>query len=156
MHDDRPLPAGTRYRVGPGPRSGHTFRLLFVSLQSIVLGPVNVVAMLSTIAFGPWLIVAIAALISWQTYRGVTEDRTGLGRWGCEMSWMTPSYRLIPFRPSRYRLYLYREQGWDNETPTGRPVLFIPGNAGSYQQVRSIASYAARHAPSSLDFYTGE
>lgn len=28
--------------------------------------------------------------------------------------------------------------------PSGQPTLFVPGNAGSYQQVRSIASSAAR------------
>ncbi len=73
---------------------------------------------------------------------------------------------------SKYLLYLYREQGRDplpeendeiNDASgipdtdadpdsragnagfrlTGTPVLFIPGNAGSYKQVRSIAAKAA-------------
>ncbi|WRT68914.1 uncharacterized protein IL334_005896 [Kwoniella shivajii] len=64
------------------------------------------------------------------------------------MSWMSPSYHLLqwPENPiSRYKVYLYREQGWDTEHfVAGHPVIFIPGNAGSYQQVRSIASSAAR------------
>ncbi|KAI1162515.1 PGAP1-like protein-domain-containing protein [Nemania serpens] len=72
---------------------------------------------------------------------------------GCRMSWMSPSFvhfsdfdtehtRLA----SKYSLYLYREQGIDNGPKVrGIPVLFIPGNAGSYKQVRSIASESARH-----------
>ncbi|KAH3682206.1 hypothetical protein WICPIJ_006827 [Wickerhamomyces pijperi] len=92
---------------------------------------------------------------------------------------------------SKYNLYLYREQGKDpfpyensndsegdetEDTDTknqkliqslnGIPVLFIPGNAGSYKQVRSIAAEAANiffenkkdsasidHTSQRLDFY---
>jgi len=58
-----------------------------------------------------------------------------------------------------------------SQLPNGRPVLFVPGNAGSSHQVRSIASSAARQFYSSqghasmnsisrgisvLDFYAGE
>jgi hypothetical protein len=51
--------------------------------------------------------------------------------------------------------------------PRGLPVLFIPGNAGSYSQVRSIASSASRQfygetrgedlppGTTKLDFFTG-
>ncbi|KAF8741815.1 PGAP1-like protein, partial [Rhizoctonia solani] len=67
------------------------------------------------------------------------------------MSWMSPSYIVQDdFNTSwtplarRYSLLLYREVGWDSEQTNGRPVLFIPGNAGSSHQVRSIASSAAR------------
>ncbi|KAI2635049.1 GPI inositol-deacylase [Xylaria nigripes] len=72
---------------------------------------------------------------------------------GCRMSWMSPSFvhfsdfdtehtRLA----SKYSLYLYREQGIDSRSKVkGIPVLFIPGNAGSYKQVRSIASESARY-----------
>nr|XP_018259035.1 uncharacterized protein I303_08578 [Kwoniella dejecticola CBS 10117]OBR81193.1 hypothetical protein I303_08578 [Kwoniella dejecticola CBS 10117] len=64
------------------------------------------------------------------------------------MSWMSPSYHAVEWHDPpnhRYQLFLYREQGMDLQTSlTGRPVLFIPGNAGSYQQVRSIASAASR------------
>ncbi|KAF5332027.1 hypothetical protein D9758_014587 [Tetrapyrgos nigripes] len=68
------------------------------------------------------------------------------------MSYMSPAY--IPqtaFDSSwtalagRYSLFLYREAGWEsNQIHKGVPVLFIPGNAGSFKQVRSIASSAAR------------
>ncbi|KAI2619965.1 PGAP1-domain-containing protein [Hypoxylon sp. NC1633] len=72
---------------------------------------------------------------------------------GCRMSWMSPSYaKFNDFDTehtrfaSKYSLYLYREQGFDNGPKIkGVPVLFIPGNAGSYKQVRSIASESARY-----------
>lgn len=68
------------------------------------------------------------------------------------MSWMSPSYILqadfdktwTPLA-QRYSLWLYREVGWQSKhVEDGIPVLFIPGNAGSSHQVRSIASSAAR------------
>ncbi|KAI1344569.1 GPI inositol-deacylase [Xylariaceae sp. FL0016] len=72
---------------------------------------------------------------------------------GCRMSWMSPSF--IPFTDfdtehtrfaSKYSLYLYREQGIGGGPKVrGIPVLFIPGNAGSYKQARSIASESARY-----------
>ncbi|KAI2469942.1 PGAP1-domain-containing protein [Annulohypoxylon bovei var. microspora] len=72
---------------------------------------------------------------------------------GCRMSWMSPSYaKFSDFDTehtrfaTKYSLYLYREQGFDNGPKIkGIPVLFIPGNAGSYKQVRSIASESARY-----------
>lgn len=71
----------------------------------------------------------------------------------CRPVKMFPSYaRILGFDQlftkyaSKYSLYLYREQGKDlKPTPEnnfqldGTPVLFIPGNAGSYRQARSIA-----------------
>lgn len=92
---------------------------------------------------------------------------------GCEMTYMRPNYlpiaELGPYTRFRqkYGLYLYRESGVDSESqePTGTPVLFIPGNAGSYRQVRSIASHSAHVARSlrlspdtnrtTFDFFTG-
>ncbi|KAL5488183.1 BST1 [Sanghuangporus weigelae] len=78
---------------------------------------------------------------------------------GCRMSYMSPSYVLLtgfnaswtsPSLASRYRLMLYREVGWDPQNELrGMPVLFIPGNAGSAHQVRSIASSASRQYYSS-------
>ncbi|ODV80860.1 PGAP1-domain-containing protein, partial [Suhomyces tanzawaensis NRRL Y-17324] len=78
---------------------------------------------------------------------------------GCRPVWMYPSYaRITGFDEthtkfaSKYSLYLYREQGVDRipeESPDrefkldGVPVLFIPGNAGSYRQARSVASESA-------------
>ncbi|KAI0459676.1 PGAP1-like protein-domain-containing protein [Xylaria acuta] len=72
---------------------------------------------------------------------------------GCRMSWMSPSFvHFSDFDTehtrfaSKYSLYLYREQGIEHGPKVrGIPVLFIPGNAGSYKQVRSIASESARY-----------
>ncbi|KAM0276233.1 hypothetical protein ACHAQH_006956 [Verticillium albo-atrum] len=72
---------------------------------------------------------------------------------GCRMSYMRPSYvRLREFDTehtrfaTKYSLYLYREQGIDRENKLrGAPVLFIPGNAGSYKQVRPVAAEAANY-----------
>lgn len=110
------------------------------------------------------------------------------------MSYMSPSYLAQPqFNTSwtpldkRYSLLLYREVGWEDDEvssfsvspfslderidqPRGVPVLFIPGNAGSAHQIRSIASsatrqyYASPYIPSPdftsrgikpLDFFAG-
>ncbi|KAI8951057.1 GPI inositol-deacylase [Xylaria longipes] len=72
---------------------------------------------------------------------------------GCRMSWMSPSFvHFSDFDTehtrfaSKYSLYLYREQGIEHGPKVrGIPVLFIPGNAGSYKQARSIASESARY-----------
>lgn len=100
---------------------------------------------------------------------------------GCLMSMMAPVYlKLSGFDTehsrfaSKYSLYLYREEGVDPYTHDniglggGVPVLFIPGNAGSYKQVRSLSSEASRYyhdqlrhdqaakdrGVSNLDFFT--
>ncbi|KAF2456102.1 PGAP1-like protein-domain-containing protein [Lineolata rhizophorae] len=45
---------------------------------------------------------------------------------------------------TKYSLHLYREGGIDEDVKVkGVPVLFIPGNAGSYKQVRPFAAEAA-------------
>ncbi|RIB09972.1 PGAP1-like protein [Gigaspora rosea] len=67
---------------------------------------------------------------------------------GCKVSMMYPSYiKQHGFDSEqtrfagKYGLYLYRDEAYDrSDQPTGIPALFIPGNAGSYKQVRSIAS----------------
>ena len=79
---------------------------------------------------------------------------------GCEMTYMFeyPEYTRIKLKNTiskqhpRYGLYLYgeglyaQEQRTKSFSPSGIPVLFIPGNAGSYRQVRSLASVALRKA----------
>ncbi|KAF2870558.1 GPI inositol-deacylase-like protein [Massariosphaeria phaeospora] len=72
---------------------------------------------------------------------------------GCEMSYMRPAFaKFDDFDTehtrfaSKYSLYLYREGGIDDDIRVkGVPVLFIPGNAGSYKQVRPLAAEAAYH-----------
>lgn len=65
----------------------------------------------------------------------------------CRMSRMWPSYQRYDIPSStgldaKYHLFLYREAPPSSTPPppSGRPVLFVPGNAGSYGQVRSLAS----------------
>lgn len=87
------------------------------------------------------------------------QTLTGPESPSCRIVYMFPSYaRIKTFDEShtkfasKYSLYLYREQGKDpipdendntSQLLNGIPVLFIPGNAGSYRQVRSIAAESA-------------
>ncbi|KAJ6072414.1 hypothetical protein N7467_010499 [Penicillium canescens] len=76
---------------------------------------------------------------------------------GCGVPMMSPTFiRMLEFDTehtrfaSKYNLFVYREEGVDPYTPdniglNGVPVLFLPGNAGSYRQVRSLAAEASRH-----------
>ncbi|KAF8517867.1 PGAP1-like protein-domain-containing protein [Gautieria morchelliformis] len=100
----------------------------------------------------PSLLLAAATVTLLATfYTSTTQSPHLLSPQGCRMSWMSPSYILQPnFNSSwtrfarRYSLWLYREEGWESpEQLSGIPVLFIPGNAGSSRQVRSIASSAS-------------
>lgn len=91
----------------------------------------------------------------------MTDNFSGADSPQCRSIYMYPSYARIDgfdsrFTPlaQKYHLYLYREQGKDkipfqdgHVKLDGIPVLFIPGNAGSFKQVRSIAA-----ASSSLFF----
>ncbi|XWS44062.1 hypothetical protein CRYUN_Cryun15aG0012500 [Craigia yunnanensis] len=73
---------------------------------------------------------------------------------GCIMTYMYPTYILISategVSSAKYGLYLYHE-GWKTidfkehlKKLNGIPVLFIPGNGGSYKQVRSVAAESDR------------
>ncbi|CAL8326789.1 unnamed protein product [Lota lota] len=89
---------------------------------------------------------------------GLRELLTGFEENRCSMTYMFeyPEYRRVtlPRRVSRlypaYGLYLYGEGLYAQETRalklTGAPVLFLPGNAGSYKQARSLGSVALRKA----------
>ncbi|CAJ0841403.1 4990_t:CDS:10, partial [Entrophospora sp. SA101] len=71
---------------------------------------------------------------------------------GCNLSYMHPYYiKQNGFDSEqtrfagKYSLYLYRDQPYDTSNqPLGIPALFIPGNAGSYKQVRSIAAETSK------------
>ena len=92
---------------------------------------------------------------------------------GCELPYMHPSYTKIamwhgseaPLRPlsrfaARYRLLHYREGGQPMPSSaelsvSGTPVLFVPGNAGNFRQVRSLAMEASKLSDGGkLDFFT--
>ncbi|XP_018534163.1 GPI inositol-deacylase [Lates calcarifer] len=89
---------------------------------------------------------------------GLRELLTGFEENRCSMTYMFeyPEYRRValPRRIARlypaYGLYLYGEGLYAQETRalklTGAPVLFLPGNAGSYKQARSLGSVALRKA----------
>ncbi|XP_022873269.1 uncharacterized protein LOC111392216 isoform X1 [Olea europaea var. sylvestris] len=73
---------------------------------------------------------------------------------GCIMTYMYPTYIPIStpanMSSTKYGLYLYHE-GWRKidfnehlKKLNGVPVLFIPGNGGSYKQVRSMAAESDR------------
>ncbi|KAH3871259.1 hypothetical protein DPMN_034454, partial [Dreissena polymorpha] len=83
----------------------------------------------------------------------------------CEMTWMfeMPQYLRVPMSKKimekfpNYGLYVYGEGQYavtlQSMQMTGVPVLFIPGNAGSYKQVRSLASVAFRRAVDKRKLY---
>ncbi|KAF9906115.1 GPI inositol deacylase [Lobosporangium transversale] len=106
---------------------------------------------------------------------------------GCMMTYMQPTYyRLLDFNlentytPGNYGLLLYRDEGDDHSVvhpdslehlggtdwavsksakirPTGIPALFIPGNAGSARQIRSLAretTTAYKPGSKRIDFFT--
>ncbi|KAL6101140.1 pgap1 [Pungitius sinensis] len=89
---------------------------------------------------------------------GLRELLTGFEENRCSMTYMFeyPEYRRValPRRVARlypaYGLYLYGEGLYAQETRalklTGAPVLFLPGNAGSHKQARSLGSVALRKA----------
>ncbi|XP_041662465.1 GPI inositol-deacylase [Cheilinus undulatus] len=89
---------------------------------------------------------------------GLRELLTGFEENRCSMTYMFeyPEYRRValPRRVARlypaYGLYLYGEGVYAQETRalklTGAPVLFLPGNAGSHKQARSLGSVALRKA----------
>ncbi|GAB5575851.1 GPI inositol-deacylase isoform X1 [Prionailurus iriomotensis] len=102
------------------------------------------------------LMVFMATLGLWDVFFGFEENK-------CSMSYMFeyPEYQKIELpkklakRYPAYELYLYGEGSYAEEHKilplTGIPVLFLPGNAGSYKQVRSVGSIALRKAED-IDF----
>lgn len=89
---------------------------------------------------------------------GFRDFLTNLEENRCDMTWMyqLPRYIKVPLwkgtakRFPKYALYLYGEGEYADRSKGlklfGIPVLFIPGNAGSHKQARSLASVALRKA----------
>ncbi|XP_032663634.1 GPI inositol-deacylase [Odontomachus brunneus] len=102
---------------------------------------------------------------------GVARYMTDFEENTCEMTYMFeyPQYVRISLENDieekypRFALYAYGEGSVTEKLRrmhfSGIPVLFIPGNAGSHQQVRSIASVSLRKSlknrtPYHFDFFT--
>ncbi|KAF2760597.1 GPI inositol-deacylase [Pseudovirgaria hyperparasitica] len=110
-----------------------------------------------------WTIGATLAALALLATIGYSFTTWQLDPKGCAMCYMRPSFvkytgfdtEHTPFA-SKYSLYLYRE-GVIDEDPKlkGVPVLFIPGNAGSYKQVRPLAAEAAYHWHDALQYDAG-
>ncbi|KAJ1834291.1 GPI inositol deacylase [Coemansia sp. RSA 2711] len=92
------------------------------------------------------LVTAAVGLLTTHSYFNGQADVAN-----CAMSYSRPRYieqtefgRSWTRYSAKYKLYLYREGGFDVHNQAFRiPVLFVPGNAGSHKQVRSIASATA-------------
>ncbi|CAR21156.1 Bst1p [Lachancea thermotolerans CBS 6340] len=129
---------------------------------------------LRIITLGFLLVLLVVAASFFKKFTGADSPK-------CRSIYMYPSYARIDGFDERftklakkYHLYLYREQGKDREPLEnnliqldGVPVLFIPGNAGSFKQARSIAAASAdmyfdepelidNHWTKNLDFFTAD
>ncbi|XBW38211.1 hypothetical protein QEN19_003802 [Hanseniaspora menglaensis] len=105
--------------------------------------------------------IIIFIIVGSLIYSMIFAEFDGADTPSCRSIYMYPSYAKLndmdSFKhtrfASKYHLYLYREQGVDPEPISssneimvdGIPVLFIPGNAGSFKQGRSIAAQAANY-----------
>lgn len=130
----------------------------------------------------PHLVALVGVVLFSVTAHLFAQTRDGADSPGCRQVSMGPSYaRIRAFDDShtkfasKYSLYLYREQfqdplpgsskddsDKDAEFLNGIPALFIPGNAGSYRQVRSIAAkasdlyFGADQGVRNYDFFAAE
>ena len=105
----------------------------------------EVVTKLLTVAVGSSLLIF-----------GVLQNVHYLEENRCDMTYMFEYPEYIPVHLDgkikrnfpKYTLFLYGEGSYADELrnfgPSGIPVLFIPGNAGSHKQVRSLGSVALR------------
>lgn len=85
-------------------------------------------------------VVVFSAWVGLAAFYGLSRPKTT----GCLMTYMYPNYIPIPMPENvlmdKYGLFLYHE-GWKTidvnehlKNLGGVPVLFIPGNGGSYKQ----------------------
>ena len=77
---------------------------------------------------------------TWLIFDTYVQDRAQSGSWGCEMSWMTPSYQQVEVLGSpvpRYGLYMYRERGWDTSVKVS--VMLGTAHAKSQPDTQSYS-----------------
>lgn len=113
------------------------------------------------IIYKGFLLLAIF-LVAWPLWRAFWKGKRCIR---CEMSLMAPEYEELGHLISsdqghKYRLFRYHDHSLPNHhrdlNPHCTPVLFVPGNSGSYRQVRSFASQLLRDSvatPSSSQCY---
>lgn len=105
------------------------------------------------------ILMAALILVAGMALCGLKDILNNVEHNKCEMTYMFqwPIYVKVPLFKGmskdfpRYSLYFYGEGSQaevelDLHHVSGIPVLFIPGNAGSHKQVRSLASVALRKA----------
>lgn len=92
-------------------------------------------------------LIVIAVGIAFVSVYGILKPVSN----GCTMTYMYPTYIPISspknLSSAKYGLYLYHE-GWQKidfkehlKKLSGVPVLFIPGNGGSYKQASLCLSF---------------
>ena len=92
-------------------------------------------------------VIGLAALLALGGLYGLLKPIQN----GCVMTYMYPTYIPISapknLSSNKYGLYLYHE-GWKKidfdehlKQLSGVPVLFIPGNGGSYKQVSKLFNW---------------
>ncbi|KAL3526141.1 hypothetical protein ACH5RR_014513 [Cinchona calisaya] len=98
-------------------------------------------------------LAAVVGIAIWISLAGLFHLLKPISN-GCIMTYMYPTYIPIStpknVSSTKYGLHLYHE-GWRRidfnehiKKLNGVPVLFIPGNGGSYKQVRSLAAESDR------------
>ncbi|KAL9553665.1 hypothetical protein PS6_003807 [Mucor atramentarius] len=109
------------------------------------------------------ILVLFAMVDSFYLHLFETEQRHEQQQ--CAMSYAYPTFAEIANKPNstlsaKYKLYLYREGYLDGPDQLyGVPALFIPGQAGSHKQIRSLASttthlYHDGKSDRNIDYFT--
>lgn len=95
-----------------------------------------------------WISLILTTLFATGIYEFIIEKEPNK----CAMSYMyeLPQYINLNVSHAKYSLFAYGEGPLSEKVQkldfSGIPVLFIPGNAGSFRQVRSLASIGLRKA----------
>lgn len=115
------------------------------------------------------IFVIISLIVTFFYFVGLIKFLTDVGNDKCEMTYMYEYPQFIRVSNDmdkiypKYGLYAYGEGRLTSRVRNmyfdGIPVLFIPGNAGSHKQVRSLSSVALRKAlgantPFHFDYFT--
>lgn len=109
-----------------------------------------------------WIVVLITTMFA----SGIYDLAFNVEQNGCAMTYMYeyPAYvpiempKAVREKHPNYGFYAYGEGAKVKPIEEGKfsgiPVLFVPGNSGSYKQVRSLASVALRKAMEESEYET--